>query len=79
MTESDFAPDETIQLAADGELGDEYEEITSDEVDRVVEALEALYDTVQSENIQAALEEAINRIYYLVYDDEAGEETAEAA
>lgn len=56
---------------------DDYEEISSDEVDRVIEALEKLSATVQSENIQVILENASNDIYYLVYDDE--EEAAEAA
>ena len=56
--------------------GDEYEEITSDEVDRVVEALEKLSATINSENIRVILENASNDIYYLVYDDE---DSAEAA
>ncbi|MEX0717932.1 MAG: hypothetical protein WD066_15160 [Planctomycetaceae bacterium] len=69
-----------IEPAFDSNLSDEYEEISSDEVDRVVAALEALHDTVASENIQAALEEAINAIYFLVYDDDEDEEqSAEAA
>ncbi|MCA9109745.1 MAG: hypothetical protein KDA52_07345 [Planctomycetaceae bacterium] len=49
---------------------DEFEEISSDEVDRVVEALEGILTTVESENIQAYLEEAINQIFTLVYDEE---------
>lgn len=57
--------------------GEEYEEISSDEVDRVVAELEKLIGTVQSENIQAYLEEALNSIYYLVYEDE--EDEAQAA
>ncbi|MEX0704286.1 MAG: hypothetical protein WD069_19455 [Planctomycetales bacterium] len=74
-----FAVQDIEILDAEGsELSDEYEEISSDEVDRVVDALESLYDTVASENIQACLDEAINAIYYLVYDDEE-EEAAEAA
>jgi hypothetical protein len=48
----------------------EYEEIDSDEVDRVVAALEELSGTVSSETIQAFLEEASTNIYYLVYEDE---------
>lgn len=51
---------------------DEYEEISSDEVDRVIEALEKLAATVQSENIQVILENASNDVYYLVYEDEEG-------
>jgi hypothetical protein len=55
----------------------EYEEICSDEVDRVVAALEELSATVSSETIQAFLEEASTNIYYLVYEDD--EETNVAA
>ncbi len=63
------------------DAGDEYEEITSDEVDRVIGELEALMGTVESENIRSYLEEAVNSIYYLIYDDDEfeGELTAEAA
>jgi hypothetical protein len=54
----------------------EYEEITSDEVDSVVEQLERLAETVQSENIKSYLEDAINSIFFLVYEDD---DSAEAA
>ncbi|MCA9039719.1 MAG: hypothetical protein KDA65_05155 [Planctomycetaceae bacterium] len=47
-----------------------FEEISSDEVDRVVSNLETLAETVESENIRSYLEEAINNIFYLVYEDE---------
>ena len=63
----------------------EYEEISSDEVDRVVHALEGLIAETASENIRAYLDEAAENIYRLVYDDEDqqntgwDEETAEAA
>jgi hypothetical protein len=56
--------------------GLEYEEITSDEVDSVIEQLERLIDTVQSENIKSFLEDAINNIFFLVYDED---DSAEAA
>ena len=49
---------------------DEYEEISSEEVDRVVEALDRLMEGVQSENIKHYLEEAASNIYYLVYEEE---------
>jgi hypothetical protein len=49
---------------------DEYEEISSDEVDRIVEALEELAEGVSSENIRVLLEEASQSVYDLVYDDE---------
>ncbi len=48
----------------------EYEEITCEEVDRVVEQLEQLMESVSSENIKVYLEDAINNIFFLVYDDE---------
>jgi hypothetical protein len=55
---------------------DEYEEITSDEVDRVVAELENLASTVASENIRVLLENASNDIWYLVYEDEDAAEAA---
>lgn len=61
------------------ELNDEYEEISSQEVDRVVAALEALIESVASENIKAYLEDASTSIYYLVYEDEDEESQADAA
>lgn len=62
----------------DGRLGEneEFEEITSDEVDRVVEQLEKLMETVSSENIKSYLEEAVNNIFFLLYDDEDNAEAA---
>lgn len=58
-----------LNLTTDSD-GEEYEEISSEEVDRVVEALEQLMETVESENIQAYLEEASASILALVYDEE---------
>jgi DNA-binding transcriptional regulator GbsR (MarR family) len=58
---------------------DEYEEISSDEVDRVVEALDRLIAGVQSENVKHYLEEAASNIYFLVYEEEAEEELDETA
>ena len=49
---------------------EEYEEISSEEVDRVVEAMDRLIEGVQSENIKHYLEEAASKIYYLVYVEE---------
>ena len=49
---------------------DEYEEISSAEVDRVVESLESLIESVQSENIRAYLNEAADNVYSLIYDAE---------
>ncbi len=47
----------------------EFEEISSDEVDRVIAALEELAASVSSQTIQSYLEECSNNIYYLVYED----------
>ncbi|MFM7057348.1 MAG: hypothetical protein ACKO2P_10545 [Planctomycetota bacterium] len=49
---------------------DDYEEIRSEEVDRIVEALDRLIEGAQSENVKHYLEEAASNIYYLVYEDE---------
>jgi len=57
------------------EDGDDYEEIRSEEVDRVVEALDHLIECAQSENVKHFLEEAASNIYYLVYEDD--EESAD--
>jgi hypothetical protein len=59
-----------LNLTNDSADGEEYEEISSDEVDRIVEALEQLMATVESENIQACLEEASAHILALVYDED---------
>lgn len=61
---------------------EEYEEISCEEVDRVVGLLEELMGIVQSQNIRDYLEEASNNIYYLVYEyeeEDATDASAEAA
>ena len=58
---------------------DDFEEISSEEVDRVVEALDRLIAGVQSENIKHYLEEAASNIYYLVYEEEVDEAVDKAA
>ncbi len=57
----------------------EFEEICSDEVDRVVEILDGLIENAQSENIKHFLEEASSNIYYLVYEDAEEDGTLEQA
>ena len=49
---------------------DEYEEISSTEVDRVIQTLETLIQSVSSENIRAYLDEAADNIYSLIYDSD---------
>ena len=79
------ATEEDFDLEDDPtESGEEFEEITSEEVDRVIETLEDLVESVESENIRIHLEETINNVFYLVYNDddlepEEDDLTAEAA
>jgi hypothetical protein len=65
-----FPEDDDLTAAVPVDVDDEYEEISSDEVDRMVEALEALAATAESENVRYLLEEATLKIYLLVYGDE---------
>ena len=60
------------------DLSDEYEEICSDEVDRVVESLERLAESVSSENIRSMLEETSQNVYELVYEEEDDVEGGDA-
>lgn len=68
-----------LNLAADSAAEEEYEEISSEEVDRVIEALESLMESVESENIQALLEEATTSIMALVYDEDDFEDVQDEA
>ena len=70
--ESEIPQDADAENAAD-----EFEEISSDEVDRIVESLESLIGSTESENIQTYLEEAMNNVYYLVYDEESEDDVAD--
>ena len=65
-------PNDESDDAAEAEQ--DFEEICSDEVDRVVEALEALGASTQSENIRFFIDEAANGIYELIYDANEEEE-----
>lgn len=65
--------EETLEQADD----QDFEEICSDEVDRVVEVLDGLIENIQSENVKHFLEEASSNIYYLVYEDEEASEDAD--
>ncbi|MEO1999336.1 MAG: hypothetical protein ABGZ17_29175 [Planctomycetaceae bacterium] len=72
----DCIDDETLEdCIDDGEFEEgageeEFEEITSEEVDRVMELLEGVAVSVQSQNILTILNEASDSIYELVYDEE---------
>jgi len=74
-TEENHMSDETTVENVD----QEFEEICSDEVDRVVEILDGLIENAQSENIKHFLEEASSNIYYLVYEDAEEDGTLEQA
>ena len=65
-----FPEDDDLAAVVPVDADDEYEEISSDEVDRMVEALVALAASAESENIRYLLEEATLKIYLLVYGDE---------
>lgn len=67
------------QFVSETHEEEEYEEISCDEVDRVVLALEGLIESSTSENIKAYLEEASSNIFYLVYEDAEDDNQAEAA
>ena len=51
----------------------EFEEINSEEIDRIVEVLDNLIEGVDSDNVKHYLEEASSNIYYLIYEDSADE------
>lgn len=55
-----------------------YEIINSQEVDKVVAAMEELMATIQSENIRQILDEAAYEVYNLIYSESSFED-AEAA
>ena len=77
--ELQFDSDE-LESAPVADDASDYEEISSDEVDRVVEALETLMATVDSENIRWYLEDALENVYGLIYsDDDEQDVQAEAA
>lgn len=60
-------------------MDDEFEEISCDEVDRVVAALEELMAGVESENVRHYLEIASHEIFTLVYEADEEDGLAEAA
>ncbi|MDH3718473.1 MAG: hypothetical protein OES79_10180 [Planctomycetota bacterium] len=62
--------------AEDAEFEEIDEEISTEEVDRVLETLSDLMQNVESETVHEHLEEAYNGIFGLVYEEE--EDTADA-
>ena len=74
MSQHTQSDDQNV-LSIDG-LDTSYEEISSDEVDKVVEVLEDLMARVHSENIRSILDAAADEVYALVYADEETESDA---
>jgi len=66
--ESEEVEDAGIEASAEYEEIEE--EIGSDEVDRVLESLTAIMESVQSETIHECLEETYNQIFALIYEEE---------
>ena len=60
----------TDESDAAAEAEQDFEEISSDEVDRIVDALETLASSSESENIRYYIDEAANHIYDLIYDSD---------
>ncbi|NIP85552.1 MAG: hypothetical protein GTO03_08300 [Planctomycetales bacterium] len=56
--------------AEDAEYEEMDEEISSEEVDRVLETLSDLMQNVESESVHEYLEEAYNGIFALIYEEE---------
>ena len=71
---SELNADQLPQTEIDIDPTADYEEITSEEVDTVVESLDKLIESVNSENIKHLLEQAAAGIYYLVYEDDMEED-----
>ena len=61
-------------LSDSGVEYEEDEEISTDEVDRVLESLTNLLENVESATVHEHLEEAYNQIFSLVYEEDGGEE-----
>jgi len=59
---------------ADAEYEEVDEEISTDEVDRVLETLTNLLESVESSTVHEYLEEAYSHIFSLVYEEDSGEE-----
>ena len=66
--ESEEVEDAGIEASAEYEEIEE--EISSDEVDRVLESLTGIMESVESETIHECLEETYNQIFALIYEEE---------
>ena len=70
----DEDPEFESHLNESGVEYEEDEEISTDEVDRVLESLTNLLESVESTTVHEHLEEAYNQIFSLVYEEEGVEE-----
>ena len=73
----EYSPEYEAEELESYEYEEIEEEISSDEVDRVLESLTAIMDSVESEVIQEYLAESYNRIFGLVYEE--GDDTEDDA
>ena len=69
----DEGPEFESHLNESGVEYEEDEEISTDEVDRVLESLTNLLESVESTTVHEHLEEAYNQIFSLVYEEESVE------
>ena len=67
LSDDEYLEDDDVM---DDGLEDDYEEISSDEVDSVVHTLENLIEGIASENIRTILEEANEKLLRLVYTED---------
>jgi hypothetical protein len=61
------------EVDGDAEYEEIEEEISSEEVDRVLETLSNLMENVESEAIHEYLEESYNHIFSLIYEEDSAE------
>ncbi len=66
----DYSPFEESDEVDGFEYEEIEEEVSSEEVDRVLEALSAVMEGLESEAVYEHLEDAYNKIFSLVYEEE---------
>jgi hypothetical protein len=66
----DYSPFQESDAADGFEYEEIEEEVSSEEVDRVLEALSAVMEDLESEAVYEQLEAAYNKIFSLVYEEE---------
>jgi len=66
----DYSPDFKSDEIEEDEYEEIEEEISSDEVDRVLESLSSLMEGVESESVHEYLGQAYNSVFALIYEEE---------